>query len=128
MSIIIVFHLQRSVSHPKIRPADRLFCVCLRKVWKEWKLSCLDDCLARNHSRLAKEAFQTLLVPIIPAQESGRPGTNADIRKLVKTMVEANVGWGAPRIHGELLKLGIEVSERPVSRLIPKRSTAPSQT
>ena len=36
--------------------------------------------------------------------------------------------WGAPRIHGELLKLGIEVSERTVSRLIPKRRTAPSQT
>jgi hypothetical protein len=43
-------------------------------------------------------------------------------------MAEANVGWEAPRIHGELLKLGIEVSERTVSRLMPKRSTAPSQT
>src|SRR3981189_2419417 len=43
-------------------------------------------------------------------------------------MAEANVGWGAPRIHGELLKLGIEVSERTGSRLIPKRSTTPSQT
>ena len=43
-------------------------------------------------------------------------------------MAEANVGWGAPRIHGELLKLGIEVSERTVSRLMPKRSAAPSQT
>ena len=43
-------------------------------------------------------------------------------------MAEANVGWGAPRIHGELLKLGIEVSERTVSRLMPKRSTTPSQT
>src|SRR5437879_5095807 len=43
-------------------------------------------------------------------------------------MAEANVGWGAPRIHGELLKLGIEVSERTVSRLMPKPTTAPSQT
>src|SRR5947208_16400094 len=43
-------------------------------------------------------------------------------------MAEANVGWGAPRIHGELQKLGIEVSERTVSRLMPKRSTAPPQT
>jgi len=43
-------------------------------------------------------------------------------------MAEGNVGWGAPRIHGELQKLGIEVSERTVSRLMPKRSTAPSQT
>jgi putative transposase len=38
------------------------------------------------------------------------------------------VGWGAPRIHGELLKLGIQVSERTVSRLMPKPKTAPSQT
>jgi putative transposase len=43
-------------------------------------------------------------------------------------MAETNLGWGAPRIHGELLKLGIEVSERTVSRLMPKRTTAPSQT
>ena len=36
--------------------------------------------------------------------------------------------WGAPRIHGELMKLGIEVAERTVSRLIPKRRSPPSQT
>ena len=36
-------------------------------------------------------------------------------------MAEANPSWGAPRIHGELLKLGIEVSERTVSRLMPQR-------
>jgi len=43
-------------------------------------------------------------------------------------MATANPLWGAPRIHGELLKLGIEVAERTVSRLIPKRPTPPSQT
>jgi transposase InsO family protein len=43
-------------------------------------------------------------------------------------MAEANPLWGAPRIHGELLKLGIEVSERTVSRLMPKRRKPPSQT
>jgi len=42
-------------------------------------------------------------------------------------MAETNLGWGAPRIHGELLKLGIQVSERTVSRLMPKRNTTPSQ-
>jgi hypothetical protein len=42
-------------------------------------------------------------------------------------MAEANVGCGAPRIRGVLLKLGIEVFERTVSCLMPKRSTAPSQ-
>jgi transposase InsO family protein len=44
-------------------------------------------------------------------------------------MAEANVGWGAPRIHGELLKLGIDISERSVSRFLPsKPRKPPSQT
>jgi len=43
-------------------------------------------------------------------------------------MAGANSLWGAPRIHGELLKLGIDVAERTVSRLLPKRRTPPSQT
>jgi hypothetical protein len=43
-------------------------------------------------------------------------------------MASANPLWGAPRIHGELLKLGIEISERTVSRLMPKKRTGPSET
>ena len=43
-------------------------------------------------------------------------------------MAAANPLWGAPRIHGELLKLGIDIAERTVSRLIPKRRPRPSQT
>jgi len=43
-------------------------------------------------------------------------------------MATANPLWGAPRIHGELLKLGVDVAERTVSRLVPKRRTPPSQT
>jgi putative transposase len=58
----------------------------------------------------------------------GRPPISAEIITLVRTMAAANPVWGAPRIHGALLKLGIEVAERTVSRLIPRRSTPPSQT
>jgi putative transposase len=43
-------------------------------------------------------------------------------------MAQASPLWGAPRIHGELQKLGIEISERTVSRLIPRRRKPPSQT
>ena len=43
-------------------------------------------------------------------------------------MAAANPLWGAPRIHAELLKLGIDVAERTVSRLMPKRRPQPSQT
>src|SRR2546425_5029192 len=50
-----------------------------------------------------------------------RPPVNAEIKALVTRMAAANPLWGAPRIHGELLRLGIDVSERTVSRLMPKR-------
>ena len=58
----------------------------------------------------------------------GRPCVTAEIRALVTRMAPANPLWGAPRIHGELLKLGIDVAERTVSRLLPKRRSPPSQT
>ena len=43
-------------------------------------------------------------------------------------MAEANPTWGAPRIHGELLKLGFDVSQASVSRYMPRRSYPPSQS
>ena len=53
---------------------------------------------------------------------------NVEVRTLIKQMATANPYWGAPRIHGELLKLGIEISERTVSRLMPKNRKPPCQT
>jgi putative transposase len=44
----------------------------------------------------------------------GRPKTSAEIRALIRQMSRANPLWGAPRIHGELLKLGIDVSQATV--------------
>ena len=61
-------------------------------------------------------------------QRSGRPGTRRELRDLVRKMAEANPLWGAPRIQGELLKLGIEISERTVSRLMPRHRKPPSLT
>jgi transposase InsO family protein len=59
---------------------------------------------------------------------AGRPPVNAEITALARKMAAANPLWGAPRIHAELLKLGIDVAERTVSRLLPKRRSPPSQT
>jgi hypothetical protein len=52
---------------------------------------------------------------------------NAEITALVRKMAAANPLWGAPRIHGELVKLGIDIAERTVSRLLPKRRPQPPQ-
>jgi putative transposase len=58
----------------------------------------------------------------------GRPKTSAEIRALIRQMSRANPLWGAPRIHGELLKLGIDVSQATVGRHLPRRPKAPSPT
>lgn len=51
-------------------------------------------------------------------KESGRPRISSEVRQLIERMARENPLWGAPRIHGELLKLGLEVSERTVSRYL----------
>jgi putative transposase len=61
-------------------------------------------------------------------KRGGRPRKDAEIRTLIRQMARDNVGWGAPRIHGELLKLGFVVSEATVSRVMPRRFPPPSQT
>jgi transposase InsO family protein len=57
----------------------------------------------------------------------GRPRTPADIRQLIREMSVANLLWGAPRIHGELLKLGIDVGQTTVAKYMAKRRRPPSQ-
>jgi len=57
----------------------------------------------------------------------GRPSTAAEIRQLIREMSIANPLWGAPRIHGELLKLGIDVGQTTVAKYMAKRRRPPSQ-
>ena len=58
----------------------------------------------------------------------GRPKIDPEVRALILRLCKANPTWGAPRVHGELLKLGIEISQRTVGRIMPKRRQPPSQT
>src|SRR6202158_3780973 len=58
----------------------------------------------------------------------GRPGLNREIRDLIRQMSVANPLWGAPRIHGEMLKLGVEVSQATVGRRMVRRQGPPSPT
>jgi transposase InsO family protein len=58
----------------------------------------------------------------------GRPRIDSEIRALIRQMNRENPLWGAPRIHGELLMLGIEVAESTVSRYMVRRRRPPSQS
>jgi hypothetical protein len=51
-----------------------------------------------------------------------------EIQRLIREMSLANRLWGAPRIHGELLKLGIEVAQSTVAKYMARRGRGPSQT
>jgi transposase InsO family protein len=57
----------------------------------------------------------------------GRPQIGADLRSLIRRMSAENPLWGAPRIHGELLKLGFDVAQSSVAKYMVKRSRPPSQ-
>jgi hypothetical protein len=57
----------------------------------------------------------------------GRPPISKEVRKLIRTMSRENPLWGAPRIHGELLKLGIDIGETSVGKYIARSQKPPSQ-
>src|SRR5712672_1972868 len=60
-------------------------------------------------------------------RRGGRPTVTPEIRKLIREMSIANALWGAPRIHGELLKLGIEIGQTSVAKYMARRRGRPTQ-
>ncbi len=60
-------------------------------------------------------------------RRGGRPAVPLEIRRLIREMSIANPLWGAPRIHGELLKLGIDIGQTSVAKYMARRRGSPSQ-
>ncbi len=116
-----------TVARPKVRRSDRLFWVALSSVWAGWRQA-LVIVSPNTVLRWQRRRFCEHWTKLSARPTAGRPPVNAEIKALVTRMAAANPLWGAPRIHGELLRLGIDVSERTVSRLMPKRRPRPSQT
>jgi putative transposase len=112
----------------RLAHADRLFWIALSRFWSRWRevLVVVKPATVVGWHRWAFRRFWTWRSR---HRQPGRPPTSREVRALIKHMAAANVGWGAPRIHGELLNLGIVISEREVSRLMPpRRRKPPSQT
>jgi hypothetical protein len=79
------------------------------------------ETLVRWHSRIS------LLLALEVAPTGRRPQIDTELRTLIRRMSVENPLWGAPRIHGELLKLGFEVAQSSVARYMVKRLGPPSQ-
>ena len=106
--------LKRRTKRPRLRRSDRLFWVLLRRAWPGWANPLLivkPDTVVRGHPR----GFRLYWRFRSGSKRVGRPVTGHEVRTSLHTMASENPTWGAPRIHGELLKLGFEISERTVS-------------
>ena len=118
--------LNRRRRRPKLRKLDRFFWVLLFRSWGRWKETLVivkPETVLRWHRR----RFASYWTRLSGHNSPGRPGKDREIRELIRKMARSNPLWGAPRVHGELLKLGIDISERTVSRWMPRRTKPPPQ-
>ena len=111
--------------HPRPDVFDRAFWTALSRLWPAWRQSlCFvtPETVVRWH-RAGFKAFWRL--------KSGKPGPPEiplELRGLIAKMARENPTWGAPRIHGELLKLGHKIAESTVSKYMPRPRPEPGMT
>jgi transposase InsO family protein len=106
-----------------------MFWITLAGLWKGWRRVLVlvhPDTVVRWQRQRFRRYWAKLSGK--PRRKVGRPSIGKPIRDLIQTIARANSLWRAPRIHGELLKLGIKISERTVSRILRTVSGPPSQT
>ena len=118
--------LKRKHPRPKLGPLDKLFWLLARRFWSRWKemlVLVLPETVARWH-RAGFKAYWAMLGKVRKRIGGGRR-ISKEIRELIFRMVAENPTWGAPRIHGELLMLGFEVSETTVSRWMRRALRVP---
>ncbi len=117
--------LKRRRPRPILGLFDKLFWVAVRRFWSGWQQSLIavtPETVVRWHQagfRLYWKLISKVRRPI------GRRQTSNEVRELIFRMVVENPTWGAPRIHGELLMLGFDVSERTISRWMRRAPRAP---
>lgn len=121
-----VVSLRRQVpGRPKFTPWDRMI---FAEIYRASPRSILNMLIVRPETvvRWHRAGFR-LFWRIKCRRGVGRPTVPAEIRELIREMSNDNPLWGAPRIHGELLKLGIDVSQSTVAKYMVKRRGPPSQ-
>lgn len=111
----------------RLSRADRLFWTWLRRLWPGWR-SALVIVKPETVIRWHRAGFRLFWTWKSRHAEPGRPELARETRELIRRMSLANPLWGAPRIHGELLKLGVDVSEATVAKYMVRRRKPPSQT
>jgi len=119
--------LHRSVKRPKLTAADRLLWAWLSELWSDWRTALI---IVKPETVIAwhRKSFRLFWTWKIRSGNLGRPAVTKEVRDLIRRMSRENPIWGAPRIHGELLKLGIDIGETSVSKYMVHCRKPPSQT
>jgi hypothetical protein len=99
----------------------------LSRVWSDWRSALV---IVKPETVIAwhRKGFRLFWTWKGRRRKAGKPTASREIRHLIRRLSRENPLWGAPRIHGELLKLGIEIGETSVAKYIGRRQTPPSQT
>ena len=108
--------LKRKRPRPILNPLDRLFWTTLRGCWPRWAdvlVIVKPETVISWHRAGFRLYWRWRSRP-----RRGRPKITEEMRGLIWRLAQENSGWGAPKIHGELLKLGFVVSERSVARYL----------
>src|SRR5437870_5913170 len=110
---------------PRLTEMDRIFWVLLSRLWTSWRDSVhvvRPETVVgwHRHGFRCYWAWKS-------RHRRGRPRLGTELRDLIRRMSRANPLWGAPRIHGELLKLGLTVSQTTVSKYMVRPRRPPSQ-
>jgi transposase InsO family protein len=111
----------------KLTSAGRLFWICLSRLWHDWR-SALAIVKPETVIAWHRAGFRLFWTWKVRCGQPGRPIISPEVRALIRKMGREKPSWGAPRIHGELLKLGINVGESSVSKYMVRSRKPPSQT
>jgi transposase InsO family protein len=99
----------------------------LSRVWKDWR-SALDIVQPATVIAWHRKGFRLFWTWKVRRGKRGRPAVAREVRDLIRRMSRQNPLWGAPHIHGELLKLGITMGETSVAKYMVRHRKPPSQT
>src|SRR5213594_1186688 len=110
---------------PRLTAMDRIFWVILSRLWRNWRSSLR---VVRPETVVGwhRQGFGRYWA-WKSRRRRGRPTIRTELRDLIRRISRANPLWGAPRIHGELLKLGLTVSQATVSKYMVRHRRPPSQ-
>jgi len=106
---------------------DRLLWVWLSRIWSGWRSALA---IVRPETVVAwhRKGFRLFWTWKVRHGQLGRPVISRELRDLIRKMCRENPSWGASRIHGELLKLGIDIAESSVSKYMVCNRKPRSQT